>query len=717
MKKEGSSLSKLKDAKGKDFLFLFDLLAHSCGLESTLRVLTHSDQTFYEICKPKVDMTDSLELEEDKLRIKWGPSDIELWLQSGSHKKASQRSIEIDNYEVTIFPAESVNHTHTLQSITSTEMENTPQNTSNPVNGGPHPGEFKHQLSGTDVYSTWFKDLNGGRTEYVLTIATMIGKSRMKGEKVVTNLVPYGAERPRSGMTKSACSHSVEIFWDPPKGEFTKYELTVIQLFSMPYQYGTQQSYLSKKSSQHSMNGSEPGTPGTPGSFLVDPEDLSSNHSRVMDLSHKIHQYTIWGLEPGERYKVILKTITGNVVTRQAISDVILTCPLPPSGIRIAELTSSTCLVTWNLPDGHPCLKNFQIQVRSPDGNVLKDFFVPKETESINVEGLQPCNDYDIAMTAICVAGQNIRTESETSWISFTSRPEQVWNLRLVDVTTNSISIQWDPPVVSMNLKYKITINGNIVKEEVPKITFDLIKSPPQIIVDDQDQKYRRRMSTIQSTQSYSSFLFNRRRSSPQVRRQSDLLDILDYSCTFELPGDKNQFTFKNLPETVGSGHAYEVTVVAMVLTQRIDKTTETLVHSEVSSEDVKDCFMTRPLPPTDIQIDPNGKPLQICWQHSKTKSVNGYIVQWIPVPGQDNADGYSLIEEDTVDLEALNEDDDMIYFTFPIQHVQVGIAYNVNVYAVAESFGFNQESDALTAKIMVLNDKQLEVYEDYTKC
>jgi hypothetical protein len=34
---------------GKDFLFLFDLLAHTSGLESTLRVLTHSDEKFYEI--------------------------------------------------------------------------------------------------------------------------------------------------------------------------------------------------------------------------------------------------------------------------------------------------------------------------------------------------------------------------------------------------------------------------------------------------------------------------------------------------------------------------------------------------------------------------------------------------------------------------------------------------------------------------------------------
>ena len=45
---------------------------------------------------------------------------------------------------------------------------------------------------GNDPYTCTFHDLNGGKTEYVVTIACMIGKSRMKGAKVVTNLVPYG---------------------------------------------------------------------------------------------------------------------------------------------------------------------------------------------------------------------------------------------------------------------------------------------------------------------------------------------------------------------------------------------------------------------------------------------------------------------------------------------------------------------------------------------
>ncbi len=54
-----------------------------------------------------------------------------------------------------------------------------------------------------------FYDLHGGRREYVITIACMIGKSRMKGEKVVTNLVPYGPEKPRSGMVKMASTNQV----------------------------------------------------------------------------------------------------------------------------------------------------------------------------------------------------------------------------------------------------------------------------------------------------------------------------------------------------------------------------------------------------------------------------------------------------------------------------------------------------------------------------
>lgn len=88
-------------------------------------------------------------------------------------------------------------------------------------------------------YHTWFYDLAGGRTEYVVTIACMIGKSRMKGEKVVTTLVPYGPEKPRAGMQRAAGTDQVELFWDPPKGDFTRYTLRIDRLERLVAQQGS----------------------------------------------------------------------------------------------------------------------------------------------------------------------------------------------------------------------------------------------------------------------------------------------------------------------------------------------------------------------------------------------------------------------------------------------------------------------------------------------
>jgi hypothetical protein len=255
--KKGSISQKL--GVSYDFLFLFDLLAHSFGLEPTLRVLTHSDLIFYQICKPNIDLVSNLKLFEDKVKVTWSPADIERWLQT-----ATQRSIVVDCYEVTIFSKEElVNRTITVPAKPLLKMT-----CSSDLLLIPGSAEADPEIKEAEHYDTWFFDLNGGRTEYVITIACIIGKSRMKGEKLVTHLVPYGPQNTRSGMVKTAYTNKVEIFWDPPNGEFTKYVLTVDK--------------LSDKTVM----------------------------KRVMEnLSYKLTTYTILGLEPGEQYKIKLGTI------------------------------------------------------------------------------------------------------------------------------------------------------------------------------------------------------------------------------------------------------------------------------------------------------------------------------------------------------------------------------------------------------------------------
>ena len=98
---------------GKDFLFLFDLLAHCCGLEATLRVLTHSDNQFYSMFKPNLDPERHLTPEETGIKIEWYPANVEKWLNNNP-SSLNQSSIHIDSYEVTIFPAENVNNVKVL---------------------------------------------------------------------------------------------------------------------------------------------------------------------------------------------------------------------------------------------------------------------------------------------------------------------------------------------------------------------------------------------------------------------------------------------------------------------------------------------------------------------------------------------------------------------------------------------------------------------------
>merc|ERR1719264_312455 len=53
-KSQDHNTQNLIESKGQDFLFLFDLVAHSCGLPATLRVLTYTAPTFAGLCQPEV---------------------------------------------------------------------------------------------------------------------------------------------------------------------------------------------------------------------------------------------------------------------------------------------------------------------------------------------------------------------------------------------------------------------------------------------------------------------------------------------------------------------------------------------------------------------------------------------------------------------------------------------------------------------------------------
>ena len=102
-----------------------------------------------------------MRVEEEKLKVYWKPASIETWLEENDHK-----GLQVEFYVVTIFPKESINTSFVTK--------------------------IKEDRDKEGNYSAWFYDLQGGKTEYVLTIACGLGRSRMKGEQVRNNYLEQG---------------------------------------------------------------------------------------------------------------------------------------------------------------------------------------------------------------------------------------------------------------------------------------------------------------------------------------------------------------------------------------------------------------------------------------------------------------------------------------------------------------------------------------------
>lgn len=391
---------------GKDFLFLFDLLAHTAGIESTLRVLTHADETFRKICLPKLQVSEA-HIKEDKIKVRWRPASLESWLETNQHK-----GICIDSYDVTIFPSESIKNSVT---------------------------KYTGEKDSSGCYSTTFQDLQGGKTEYIVTIACVIGKSRMKGERIVTTLPPYGPERPRGGRIfkhdeSEAKTEEVEIEWEPPKGGFTKYVLFVdsnVQPSSKPF---------SRQLSNYYKNIDV----GSSASLRNKDKDFTER-----ELNHSLTSYKITGLLPGEAYRVSLLTKTGTRFTNHPVMETVMTAPHRVRDYTVSAIACTKATIKWTRPDSHHTrLRGFNFVINSNDSKYKRDF-----TQFLNADkiiqthefcDLQPATEYRVAIRAVCLF-EKLKTKSEEEQLTFLTVPEPPSGLSLESRYPNSLTVRWSP--------------------------------------------------------------------------------------------------------------------------------------------------------------------------------------------------------------------------------------------------------------------------------
>ena len=453
------------------------------------------------------------------------------------------------------------------------------------------------------ISSAWFYDLAGGTTEYVVTIASIVGKSRMKGEKLITYLLPYGAEKPRGGMVKEADgnpgTNQIEIFWEPPRGDFTKYvlyitkipnsKLSVTDLPALPPSFNRLNSVQSKASVVP---------------YNLSNAHISSNHS-IMDqlqkynINSKLTTYTISGLQPGEKYEAVLETETGTQLetgrtTRQAIYDIILTKPLPPRNVDSNNITTNSCKFTWQHPEGCSCLVGYQILVKS-GSDVKNQYSLLKMNTSYTVRGLSEGTIYDIYLTTVCKAkreeyggDEERKTESVPVKFEIITHLEKIRNLQLDSSSHDYFSVKWD--TVSPNMYNTITIRS-----------YKGIAGSDLFSLDD-------------------SQLHEKENEEGQIEERMELQKLENFERVVkEVSGEQRHYKFTDFPDKVGSGFPYEVEIVSTAKLSKENK------DKEAVSEPVKKVFFTKPHPPSHIHVDNN----VLKWGSSPTPHVTEYHISW----------------------------------------------------------------------------------------
>eukprot|EP00092_Neocalanus_flemingeri_P016447 GFUD01017797.1.p1 GENE.GFUD01017797.1~~GFUD01017797.1.p1 ORF type:complete len:977 (-),score=204.76 GFUD01017797.1:255-3140(-) len=425
--------SPLLEFGGEDFLFLFDLIAQSCGKSATLRVLSYTAPSFEKLCQPII-LHDKIRKTEDTFKIEWKPAKLQNILHYDK--------LEIEEYIATIFSSDNAFH--------------------------------ESKTLGKNCRSAEFKNLKGGTTKYMVTISAMVGNAKMKGVTIKTFLPPSPPQKlvcSSPEISQDTKHAKAKISWTPPKGEFEKYSLRITQL-----------------GSRHSILPSMVGH----GNFFS-----QTSEEKLPDeiwLHKESQEHTAENLVPGERYKVELRSVTDlqKCLDEKAPKETIITKPFPPSNIQLT-VTSDGASVSWSKPDceGHSALVGYKVTLKTKsDGKMVKEEFKPKAgSKSVDFENLESTTEYIVALATLCRGNdltidrrnkssspQYLEAQSDLVEETFVALPRPPTNLTLESSQATSLKVKWDPPT-DCNTKPSYNITVHALNSEVQaKMSEEIIK-------------------------------------------------------------------------------------------------------------------------------------------------------------------------------------------------------------------------------------------------
>ena len=403
------------------------------------------------------------------------------------------------------------------------------------------------------------------------------------------------------------------ISWARPKGEFDKYILKVTSLEARK----------------------------TPVVFSPGRQATSFKHLRKerepdeVWLGSEELEYTVTSMKPGERYRLELRSITGTqtCIEEKVPTTVLVTKPLPPRSL-VAETTAAEVEVTWQPPEGagHSFLEGYRVQLREPGGRLVKEVAQSKHSRSLRLTKLPSATEYTVCVAALC-------REEERAGREASDNLQQDFLESLSDYVEASVVLLPLPP--------------QVLKLEAATPTSLKVKWEPAASVPEHAKLvYRTTITAL----------------SPELRERMTE-EVKEVEAT--------TFTFSHLPEVLGSGQHYRVSVEALLK----------LGGKSHGSGAVSEQFTTKPLPPEKlVVVDPASQ--LFSWQRSPSPSVTTYKLKIRR--GDEKATDYIISDPGQ---------ESSIHFHIPLE-LELGGEYKVNIYSQVFTEGGEVESEPLFMKV-----------------
>ncbi|XP_073529219.1 receptor-type tyrosine-protein phosphatase eta-like [Phyllobates terribilis] len=145
---------------------------------------------------------------------------------------------------------------------------------------------------------------------------------------------------------------------------------------------------------------------------------------------------TVSGLTPGNQYTVTIRATTGEGVFGESAENIVFTRPEKVKNLTILSITDTSVSLSWLPPDGRT--SSYLIQIQGDEKynktTTLTDF---------TVQDLIPGTQYTFLVSSLTgydtVQGDNVSTSNYTN-------PGVVKNLTVNNITTTSVSLNWEKP-------------------------------------------------------------------------------------------------------------------------------------------------------------------------------------------------------------------------------------------------------------------------------